>query len=117
VVTPVPPDDGETFVTSHAELHDIAHQLSCSFWSEKKNEKLFNSSDVESSLKCWISQLKAAEFDATKLEMIVNKTKSHSLEVHQAFSVQIKVMYLWHAYQYALDDMPGTHTSWPACCE
>jgi len=113
----VPPDDGETFVTSPAELQDIAQQLSHSFWNEKKNKKLFNSSDVKKSLESWISQLKAAEFDATELEKIVNKTESHPLEVHQAFSVQIRVMYLRRAYEFALHDMPGDRMSWRACCE
>jgi len=113
----VPPDDGETFVTSPAELQDIAQQLSHSFWNEKKNKKLFNSSDVKTSLESWISQLKAAEFDAIELEKIVNKTESHPLEVHQAFSVQIKVMYLRRAYEFALHDMPGDCMSWHACCK
>jgi len=53
-VTPAPPDDGETFIPIHAKLHEISCELSDSFWSDKKIEKLFNSSDVERLLISWI---------------------------------------------------------------
>ena len=73
-VTPVPPDDVDTISPSPAELHEKACQLSGSFWKDKKIEKLFNSSDMVSSLNDWIDQLKIAEFDMFALKRLINKS-------------------------------------------
>jgi len=115
-VTPVPPDDDDTIMPSPAELHEKAHQQSGTFWQDKKTQKLFNSADAENSLISWIKRLKVAKFNATELKKLVNQTETHPLATHQAFAIQQKVMLLWCAYQYALEDMPDK-VSWQACCE
>jgi len=118
VVTPVPPDDGETISPSHAKLHEMARQLSGSFWKDKKIEKLFNSLDVVSSLNDWIDQLKIAEFDVFALKQLVNKSDASPLEMHHIPLLQIKIMYLRRAYEFALQDMPPpSGASWEACCQ
>ncbi len=118
VVTPVPPDNGETISPSPAELHDKACKKSGSFWKDLKNEKLFNSLDVEGLLNEWINQLKVAKFDMSTLNEIVNKSdKSLLEEMHHIPLLQIKVMYLQQAYEFVLHDLPPNGTSWEACCE
>jgi len=117
-VMPAPPDDGKMFVTSPAKLHDKACKKSGSFWKDLKNEKLFNSLDVEGLLNEWINQLKVAKFDMSTLNEIVNKSdKSLLEEMHHIPLLQIKVMYLQQAYEFVLHDLPPNGTSWEACCE
>jgi len=86
--------DGETFTSSHAELHETVHKRSGSFWHDKKTQKLFNSTDAENSLISWIERLKVAKFNAMELEKLVNKTETHPLATLQVFAIQQKVMFL-----------------------
>jgi len=113
---PVLPDDSDTISPSPAELHESACRKSGSFWHDKKNERLFNSLNAEDSFILWIETLKVAEFNASELKKLVNKSEAHPLTTHQAFAIQQKVMFLQCAYQYVLKDMPDK-VSWQACCE
>jgi len=76
---------------------------------------LFHSDDPESMLRDCIVQLKDAEVNVEKLAQLVNQSELSPLSTQQLFSVQQKVLYLCHAYQLALLDMP-CHETWQACC-
>jgi len=86
------------------------------FWYDKCLCKLFFADDVEHMLQDCILKLEQAEFNAAKLESLVNMSSNNPLDSQQLLSIQKKVMYLHWAYKIALADMP-CGDSWTACCE
>jgi len=73
---------------------------------------------VETLLNDCIDQLRLDEFDVFALKQLVNKSDDFPLEMHHIPLLQIKIMYLRRAYEFALQDMPPPrHATWEACCQ
>ncbi len=64
------------------------------FWYDKRLCKLFFADDVEHTLQDCILKLEQAEFNAAKLESLVNESSSNPLDSQQLLSIQKKVLYL-----------------------
>jgi len=72
---------------------------------------------MKNSLDEWINELKIAEFDMLALKQLVNESDDSPLEMHHIPLLQIKILYLQRAYEFALQDVPPpSGASWEACC-